>query len=204
MLKQQLLAFASVAISGIAARPAALVAHSDSITVTISYDNYAYTEGFETGWGFAALIETDDGNILFDTGTRGDMFLRNSRALGKHTEDVDALVFSHSHRDHTGGIEAALFGTGVKPPTFLLSAFPADLRDRVPDATTIIEAEPGDEMLVGIFSTGQVGEEISGARAAVPVGGFEGVDQQGIRMLPCDFRSIFVHAPRSFLPAAFR
>ena len=50
-------------------------AQDNSITLTIIYDNYAYVDGMETDWGFAAIIETGNETILFDTGTRGDLYV---------------------------------------------------------------------------------------------------------------------------------
>lgn len=142
-------------------------AQTDSITITIVYDNYAVDDRFETDWGFSALIETDDQTILFDAGTRGDMFLRNFRALGKDPVDIDALVFSHDHGDHTGGLEA-LFETGIRPPTYVLGTFNADLRNRIGAVTTAIGTQPGDEMLAGIYTTGQVGHAIPEQALVIP------------------------------------
>jgi 7,8-dihydropterin-6-yl-methyl-4-(beta-D-ribofuranosyl)aminobenzene 5'-phosphate synthase len=143
------------------------VAQGDSITVTIIYDNYAHVDGMETDWGFAALIENGDRTILFDAGTNGEMFMRNFRALGKDPMDIDALVFSHDHGDHTGGM-GALFETGVRPPTYVLGAFSEDVRNQIASATTSIETEPGDEVLAGIFTTGQVGNAIPEQALAIP------------------------------------
>ena len=111
------------------------VCQNGDITVTIIYDNLPHDDRLETDWGFAALIETDGGTILFDTGTQGPMFMRNLRALGKDPSSVDAIVISHAHGDHTGGL-GAFFETGARPPTFLLGAFPEQLRQGVGAITT--------------------------------------------------------------------
>ena len=47
--------------------PAATNGQDPVVTVTILYDNYAVEDHLETDWGFAALIETGDQTILFDT-----------------------------------------------------------------------------------------------------------------------------------------
>ena len=142
-------------------------AQGEPITLTIIYDNYAYVDGMETDWGFAALIETGDGTILFDTGTRGDMFMRNFRALGKDPAEIDALVFSHDHGDHTGGM-GALFETGVRPPTYLLGTFNEQVKNQAAATTTTVETQPGDEILAGIFTTGQVGNAIPEQALIIP------------------------------------
>lgn len=51
---------------------------------------------------FSALVEGEQ-KILFDTG-QSDLFLRNAQRLGLTLEDVDAVVISHGHDDHIGGL----------------------------------------------------------------------------------------------------
>lgn len=55
-------------------------------------------------WGFAALVEADGHRILFDTGARPDTVLNNARELGVDLRNVNDVVLSHNHRDHTGGL----------------------------------------------------------------------------------------------------
>ncbi|MGQ0736893.1 MAG: MBL fold metallo-hydrolase [Acidobacteriota bacterium] len=60
-------------------------------------------EGFGE-WGFAALVEVDGRRILFDTGANEDTVQRNLRVLGLDLADVDTVVLSHNHADHTTGL----------------------------------------------------------------------------------------------------
>jgi 7,8-dihydropterin-6-yl-methyl-4-(beta-D-ribofuranosyl)aminobenzene 5'-phosphate synthase len=161
--------FVALSVIFLTVQVAPTLAHSqaDVVTLTIIYDNYAYEGHHETDWGFAALIEAGDQTILFDTGTRGDMLLRNFRALGKDPEEIDALVFSHDHGDHTGGM-GALFETGIRPPTYILGAFNDEVRNAITEVTTAIETQAGDEVLAGIFTTGQVGEAIPEQALVIP------------------------------------
>jgi 7,8-dihydropterin-6-yl-methyl-4-(beta-D-ribofuranosyl)aminobenzene 5'-phosphate synthase len=55
-------------------------------------------------WGFAALVEADGHKILFDTGARPRTVLENARELKVDLSDVEDVVLSHFHRDHTGGL----------------------------------------------------------------------------------------------------
>lgn len=55
-------------------------------------------------WGFAALVEADGHRILFDTGSRPDTVLLNSRTLDIDLSAVEEVVLSHNHSDHTGGL----------------------------------------------------------------------------------------------------
>lgn len=54
-------------------------------------------------WGLSVLIETRGKKILLDTGLT-DLYKDNAAALGADLSDVDALVISHGHFDHTGGV----------------------------------------------------------------------------------------------------
>lgn len=57
-------------------------------------------------WGFAALVEADGHRLLFDTGNKPDTVLANAGILGIDLGDVEDVVLSHNHQDHTGGLEA--------------------------------------------------------------------------------------------------
>jgi 7,8-dihydropterin-6-yl-methyl-4-(beta-D-ribofuranosyl)aminobenzene 5'-phosphate synthase len=57
-------------------------------------------------WGYAALVEVDGRKILFDTGAHPEVVLKNAKALGIDLSDVQEVVISHHHDDHTGGLLA--------------------------------------------------------------------------------------------------
>jgi 7,8-dihydropterin-6-yl-methyl-4-(beta-D-ribofuranosyl)aminobenzene 5'-phosphate synthase len=67
--------------------------------------------------GFSLLLEQPDRRILFDTGA-GAALLHNAVRLGKDLQTVDAVVLSHGHRDHTGGLAAALGAIGKPVPVY--------------------------------------------------------------------------------------
>jgi 7,8-dihydropterin-6-yl-methyl-4-(beta-D-ribofuranosyl)aminobenzene 5'-phosphate synthase len=62
--------------------------------------------------GFACYIETEQGSYLFDTGN-GAGILRNSQILGRDLAAVRAVILSHGHYDHTGGLRDVLAMTGA-------------------------------------------------------------------------------------------
>jgi len=55
-------------------------------------------------WGFAALVEADGRKILFDTGARPDTVLQNARELKLDLSNVQDVILSHFHDDHTTGL----------------------------------------------------------------------------------------------------
>jgi len=128
-------------------------------TVTILFDNTAARNDLETGWGFSALIESPGHTVLFDTGADGAALLRNMRILGKDPSSIEAVVISHAHTDHTGGLQA-LLDTGIEPVVYLLEEFPPQLRGSLPRAVPVVAAAPGQEIVPGVRTTGTVGSAI--------------------------------------------
>jgi len=53
--------------------------------------------------GFAVWIETDNTNILFDTGN-GSTLVNNSLTFGIDLKEANLIALSHGHYDHTGGL----------------------------------------------------------------------------------------------------
>lgn len=66
-------------------------------------ENLVYKQGLIAEHGLAIYIETENQKILFDTGQSG-LFLQNAQKLGIAIEDIDSLIVSHGHYDHTGGL----------------------------------------------------------------------------------------------------
>ena len=64
--------------------------------------------GLKKEHGLSFWIETPQGNVLFDTGQTGGVLKHNMRKLGLQLANVDKLVLSHGHYDHTGGLAALL------------------------------------------------------------------------------------------------
>lgn len=57
--------------------------------------------------GNAVYIESASTRILVDAGFSGSELARRLGALGRDPSDVDAVVVTHEHRDHTSGIGVA-------------------------------------------------------------------------------------------------
>jgi len=78
----------------------------DIITMAVLSENTAGKAGILAEHGLSLSIRYRGMHLLFDTGASG-LFLRNARKLGIALHDVDAIVLSHGHYDHTGGLAAA-------------------------------------------------------------------------------------------------
>jgi len=91
------------------------------LSLTVLVDNTAVTDRDLCGEaGLSFLLQTDGKKILFDTGLPG-VFLTNAEKMGVNLRDLDFLVLSHGHIDHTGGLATLarhLAGTAPdeKPP----------------------------------------------------------------------------------------
>ncbi len=72
--------------------------------IVVTFDNTVAVDGLQEGWGFSCWVETEDGVVLFDTGSHGDTLLANMEMLGLSPKRIQAIALSHFHWDHTGGL----------------------------------------------------------------------------------------------------
>ena len=80
-------------------------------------DNKTENSKCKAEWGLSVLIETGGKKILLDAGTT-DMYKANAEALGVDLTEVDAMVISHGHFDHTGGVPSFV-KLNEKAPVYL-------------------------------------------------------------------------------------
>jgi len=69
-------------------------------------------------YGLSLLIEKLNGDsllVLFDTGTSGDPLLHNLELADVDPREIDYIVLSHRHYDHTGGLVKLLEARKGKP-----------------------------------------------------------------------------------------
>jgi len=170
--------------------------------ITIVYDNHA-DEGLKSGWGFSCLIEAKE-KILFDTGDSGENLIYNLRQLNIQPENIAAVVISHDHCDHTGGLkeflksnnDAKVFrpksfseATEISPGVYSTGA----LGKLIKEQSLVVNTEKGNIVITGCAHPG-LGKIIDKATQLGKIygvlGGYHGFSKleklQGIKLIaPC-------------------
>lgn len=145
---------------------------NDAVTVTILVENSVNIAGLRAEHGCSVLIRHGARKLLFDTG-QSDLVLHNARRMGLVLDDLEAVVLSHGHYDHTGGIADLATSPHTK-----IYAHPSAFTPKFvgnPDGTTrFIGLAPGSlqalrsvqnrvvwtsnptEVLPGFFVTGEI------------------------------------------------
>ncbi|MGG0754916.1 MBL fold metallo-hydrolase [Brevibacillus laterosporus] len=119
--------------------------------LTILVDNNTFIDQyFIAEPAFSASIEADGKRILFDTGY-SDAFLKNAHKLAIDLRNLDFIVLSHGHVDHTWGLfhlaqhhfEARLENLPVNSPTIVAheQAFQSKLEPNIGEIGSIISEQ---------------------------------------------------------------
>jgi 7,8-dihydropterin-6-yl-methyl-4-(beta-D-ribofuranosyl)aminobenzene 5'-phosphate synthase len=151
----------------------------NNIQVQILYDNTVYTEGTESDWGFSCLVTGSEKTILFDTGTQGKILWHNIHFLDVDINEVDLIVLSHIHRDHTGGLVSVL--EKVKQVlVYIPSSFPDSFVETIEEnGSTAVRVSESMEICPNVLLTGEMGTSIKEQSLIIKT------DQGGVLITGC-------------------
>lgn len=144
-----------------------------SVTLRVVSDNQAEPP-FCAEHGLSLWIEADDRVVLFDTGP-GPALEENLNALRLDPQRVDAVVLSHGHFDHTGGLAKILRAKKGHVPVYFHPdatkerfsrstgktrsiGMPPEARDALDrlDPSLRIESERPVRVVPGVWATGTI------------------------------------------------
>lgn len=141
-------------------RDARTEAPADRIVITNMFDNVRTDTRLTARWGFAALISRGGSELLFDTGGDGSVLLANMAALGVDPQGIDAVMISHAHSDHIGGLDR-LLDENDRVRILLPGGVPEQARRRL--SVRGVEYRVLDapvEIFPGMHSTGTLGKDV--------------------------------------------
>lgn len=128
--------------------------------ITVIFNNIPCAPELQTSWGFSCLVQGFGQTILFDTGGDGDILLANMKHLGVDPGVVDAVVLSHIHADHTGGLEAFL-RQNANVTVYLLCSFPHTFQQQIKHlGANVVEINGPMRLFDKVHSTGEMGNGI--------------------------------------------
>ncbi|MDY7019652.1 MAG: MBL fold metallo-hydrolase [Chloroflexota bacterium] len=126
------------------------------ITIVIVYDNNEYDSHLTTAWGFSCVVKLPQKTILFDTGGNGSILLSNMAKLDIKPEEIDTVVLSHAHVDHSGGLDEFLRQNSrvtVYMPLSFAQGMKQDVESRGGKVKQVHEPH---ELFEGLFTTGEI------------------------------------------------
>lgn len=130
------------------------------LTLTIVYDNNQYDRALETRWGFSCYIKGAEKTVLFDVGGEGSVLMGNMAKLEIDPHTVDAIVLSHVHYDHMGGLSSFL-SKNPSVTVYMPQSLPRSAKDTVRLAGAhLVEVHGPMKICKDMYSTGEMGDFI--------------------------------------------
>lgn len=123
--------------------------------IRVIFDKLAVDRGIQNGWGFSALA---DNRVLFDTGEKGPWLLNNISKMGIDiNRDIERIVISHDHWDHTGGLEALLKTRAKGTPVYICPGFSDETKEKIiSHGGRVVETKEFLEITADIYVTGAI------------------------------------------------
>ena len=142
-------------------------APENNVELKILYDNEAL-KGFRKGFGFSCWVE--DKNILFDTGGDSATLMFNIQKFMINPKNIEKIVLSHEHGDHTGGIQ--IINYCGKVDVFVPASFSDRFKGWLASHPNVRlhEVQELGEVCEGVFTTGELGQSIKEQSLIVKTG----------------------------------
>ncbi len=143
------------------------------VTITVLVENTARKRGLLAEHGLSFWIDAGEQKFLFDTG-QGMALFNNAKCLQTHLEKACAVILSHGHYDHCGGLSGIL----DLAPNITVYAHPAafetkfkcseegvsheigipglDHKEIIKRVPNLILTEKPTEIVKGFFVTGEI------------------------------------------------
>ncbi|MDZ7838041.1 MAG: MBL fold metallo-hydrolase [Actinomycetota bacterium] len=83
------------------------MAKREAISITILVENCVGLAGLKAEHGLSMLVEADGQRFLFDCGQTNQL-QENASNLGISLHNLDAVILSHGHYDHSGGLMSVI------------------------------------------------------------------------------------------------
>jgi len=130
------------------------------VIFNVIYDNYVTKKGTTSDWGFSVLIEGLEKEILFDTGTNPAIFESNFHNFGIDPSEINLLVLSHEHNDHTGGI-ASFINMKKGIPVLMPESFSATFKQKMVSlGLQPVMADAPSKICQNLYTSGEFDFEI--------------------------------------------
>jgi 7,8-dihydropterin-6-yl-methyl-4-(beta-D-ribofuranosyl)aminobenzene 5'-phosphate synthase len=130
------------------------------LKLTVVVDNDAHDKRLEAMWGFACLVEGLEKTVLFDTGGEGATLLGNMKKLGIDPAKIDAVMLSHHHGDHVGGLTGFL-EENSDVIVYLPASFSGSFKKKIRSlGAKVHEVSAAEELFPGAHTTGKMGQGI--------------------------------------------
>ncbi len=143
-----------------------------NLRIVVLSDNCAGTVDTLAEHGLSLWIEADSSRILFDCG-QGRVLRGNARALGVRLSDASAVVLSHGHYDHAGGLAALYLDASPKAiflhpaatepkyarndrPPHRYIGIPDSARTALSGAKQVVWSATACEVAPGVWCTGEI------------------------------------------------
>jgi len=133
-----------------------LAQKAGELEIRVIYDNTSARAGVQEDWGYSAVVTFRGRRLLFDSGTKPELFVENLKKLDVAPASIEKAMISHEHPDHRNGIY--LFYPMHKGlPVYFLDSFEKPAWDEAAKiGMTPVRVTGPQELLPGMFTTGTV------------------------------------------------